>query len=145
MFIDDVLTLLINANVGVDGGTIFRSSKAFVPPSPQNYPALDTTKGQGPYLFLGDLGGPAPTRVQNYTTPNTKKPSCMVLAKGLTYTACVALINQAYAAIDGQAFNSFVNGTFYLSIGARTEPMDYGIDATGNFVQYMFNVDGEHS
>jgi hypothetical protein len=142
MFIDDVLWLLVNANVGVDGGTIFRSSKAILP-SPQSWPTIDPTKGQGPYLSLDDLGGPAPTRVQNYNVPNTKKPSCSILARGLTYQATIALINAAYAAVDGQ-FNAFVNGTFYLSIMARTEPMDYGIDATGNNVQYLFNVDGEH-
>lgn len=48
----------------------------------------------------------------------------------------------AYLALDG-VVGLVINSVVYVSIKARQEPTDMGMDATGNRVQVVFNVEIE--
>ena len=137
--LDDLSARLVARGVGTLGVNIFASSAAVIP------------VGMGPYLTLNDTGGVAPTRVQNKPTPNTKRPTVQVLVRAgriagvqEAYQAAMAMSLAAYAALDG-IFNITLSGIFYLSIKARQEPTDMGLDATGTRVQVVFNVDAERA
>src|ERR1019366_6462794 len=135
--LDDLVSVLVAANVGVAGTNIFVSSAAAIP------------VGMGPYLSLNETGGVAPTRVQNSRPPNTVRPTVQVLVRAgrivnvqEAWPAAYAMAQAAYVALDG-TFNSVINGTFYLKIAARQEVTDMGLDATGLRVQLVFNLDIE--
>ena len=142
--LDDIATLLVNAGVGTIASgnpppafSIFVSSAAPIP------------VGMGPYLTLNITGGVAPTRVQNSRPPNTVRPTVQVLVRAgriagtqEAWPAAYAMALAAYVALDG-IFNTSINGVFYLSITARQEVTDMGLDATGLRVQLVFNLDIE--
>jgi hypothetical protein len=135
--LDDLISVLVAANVGQSGVNIFASSAAVIP------------VGMGPYLTLNETGGVAPTRVQNSRPPNTVRPTVQVLVRAgriagtqEAWPAAYAMAQAAYTALDG-IFNTIINGTFYLKIAARQEVTDMGLDATGNRVQAVFNLDIE--
>lgn len=107
--------------------------------------------GAGPFLTLAETGGPAPTRVQNKTTPNTRRPTVQVLVRAgripgvqEAYPAARAMSDAAYLALDG-IFNTTLNGTFYIKVTARQDPTDMGMDATGGRALVVFNLDIEFS
>lgn len=129
-FLDDVGARLVAQGVGVLGSNIFLGSRAVVP------------SGAGPYLTVSETGGVAPTRIQGRTTPGTRRPTAQVLALATTYQAARAMIEAAYAALDG-VYNTTIGTTFYQRIAARQEPTDMGADATGNRVQLVFNIEAE--
>ena len=138
-FLDDVAAKLAIDGVGVLGVNIFESSAAIIP------------VGMGPYLSLWDTGGMAPTRVQNSRPPNTQRPTAQVLVRAgriagvqEAYPAARAMAMAAYVSLDGY-FNVMINGTFYLSLMARQEIVDMGLDATGLRVQVIFNIQAEKS
>lgn len=132
--LDDLISVLVAANVGTAGTNIFASSAAVIP------------IGMGPYLTLNETGGVAPTRVQNSRPPNTVRPTVQVLVRAgriagtqEAWPAAYAMALAAYVALDG-VFNTTINGVFYLSIQARQEVTDMGLDATGLRVQLVFNL-----
>lgn len=136
-FIDDMAARLVSRSVGTLGATIFESSAAAIP------------SGAGPYLTLSETGGVAPTRVQNKTSAATQRPTAQVLVRAgrvpgvqEAWPAARAMAWAAYQALDG-IYNLTINGTFYLSVGARQEPTDMGVDATGVRVQVVFNIEAE--
>ena len=135
--LDDLASVLVAQNVGVLSTTIFLSSFAAIP------------AGMGATLSLHETGGVAPTRVQNMRTPDTVRPTVQVLVRAgriagvqEAWPAAFAMAQAAYTALDG-IFNTTINGTFYLKIAARQEITDMGVDATGNRVQLVFNLDIE--
>jgi hypothetical protein len=128
--LDELAAQLVASGVGTLGVNIFLSSRAVIP------------NGVGPYLTLAETGGVAPTRVQNQTRPITKRPTVQVLTRAGTYPAAREMSRQAYEALDG-IFNATLSGTFYIKVTARQEPTDMGIDATGNRVLVVFNIDCE--
>ena len=147
-FIDDVATQLVAQSVGVLGVNIFISSAAIIPSPGQ---ATDASKGMGPYLSINETGGMAPTRVQNTRPPNTQRPTAQILVRAgrianvqEAYPTARAMAWLAYQALDGN-FNVTIGGAFYLSMMARQEPTDMGLDATGVRVQVVFNIQAEKS
>ena len=129
--LDDIAARLVAQGVGTSGTNIFASSKAVIP------------TGAGPYLSLGGTGGVAPTRVQNKVTPNTRRPTVQVLVRASTWAAAYAMAEAAFAALDG-IFNTTLSGVFYLSIRARQDITDMGLDASGR-IQLVFNLDVERA
>lgn len=138
-FLDDMATRLVSQGVGTLGVNLFISSAAIIP------------TGMGPYLSLNETGGLAPTRVMNARLPNTQRPTAQVLVRAgriasvqEAYPAARAMAWLAYQALDGN-FNVTIGGAFYLSVMARQEPTDMGLDATGLRVQVVFNIQAEKS
>lgn len=138
MFADDIVTLLVNAGLGLVAGTNIGVSSAWTVPI-----------GMGPYVTVTETGGFAPTRVHNRQTADTQRPSAQILVRAgriasvqEAYPAARAMSKSAYLALDGLA-NLTVNGTFYQKIVALQEPNDMGLDSTGERAQVVFNVNVE--
>lgn len=136
-FSDDIVFRLVALGVCVLGSSadvpnsIYSSSNARIPPN-----------GNGPTITVIETGGVGPTRVQNKTTPNTRRPTAQLFVKGNSSGTTYALALAAMSALDG-TFNTVINGTTYLSIKARQEPTDIGLDP--NKIQYVFNLEAEKS
>lgn len=135
--LDDLVTRLEAQSVGTGGTDIFTGSGAAIP------------LGMGPYLSLTEYGGLAPTRVQNKSSAASARPMVQVLVRAgrisgvqEAYPAARAMAWAAYQALDG-VIGVVLNGVIYISIRARQEPADMGMDATGNRVQVVFNVEIE--
>ena len=135
--LDDLAARLVAQGYGTLGVDLFMSSAAVIP------------SGAGPYTTLSETGGVAPTRVQNQTGAKTQRPTVQVLVRAgrivnvqEAYPAARTKSWAAYQALDG-VYNVTINGVFYLSIVARQEPTDMGLDATGTRVQVVFNIEIE--
>ena len=127
--LDDLAAKLVSDGVGVLETSIFVSSRSILP------------DGDGPYLSVYETGGVAPTRVQNASEAATQRPTAQIVARGASYTAARALAQAAYDSLDG-IFNTTLSGTQYLSMKARQEPTDTGLDEKGR-VRVTFNIDVE--
>jgi hypothetical protein len=128
-FLDEIKDRLVAQGVGVLNTNIFIGSKSIVP------------VGVGAYLSLIETGGTGPTRVQNQDAAATQRPTAQVMARAQSYAVARAMAKAAYTALDG-IFNTTLSGTFYLSITARQEPTDIGLDAEAR-VMIAFNIDAE--
>jgi len=127
--LDDLAAKLAADGVGVLASTIFLSSAAVIP------------AGDGPFISLNETGGTAPTRTQTAVRA-TLNPSVQVLVRAATYQAARAKAWDAYQSLDG-VFNADLNGMRYLRIAAKQEPTDMMLDATGERVQVVFNLEIE--
>lgn len=125
-FLDELGARLVAQGVGVIGTNIFYGSTAIIPTGP------------GPYLTLNETGGIAPVRVQNKVTPTILRPTVQIIVRATTYQAARTMVQNAYNALDG-VFNSTLSSIYYLSMMARQEPTDMGLDQSGR-VQLVFNV-----
>lgn len=128
-FLDDVVSRLVAAGIGTFGTNIFSGSKSVVP------------TGNGPYATLTETGGTGPTRIQNQSNAATQRPSAQILWRASTYKAARDKASASYVALDG-IFNTTINGTKYVSITARQEPTDIGLDDTAR-PMIAFNIDAE--
>lgn len=113
---------------------IFYSSKAILPTNDGPFLVLAETGGVAPGGFRGEGG-----RVQNQAKVSIQHPTVMVVAIGEDETATRALSKAAYDSLDG-TWNETLSGTFYLSITARQEPTDTGLDDKGR-IRITFNID----
>lgn len=130
-FLDDIAARLVSQGVGTIGSSIFLGSRAAIP------------AGDGPYISLTETGGTAPTRIQNQASVATQRPSAQVLTRAKNYVTARAKAKAAYDALDG-IFNTTLNGTFYVSVTARQEPTDIGLDDAGpGRPMIVFNIDAE--
>lgn len=136
-FLDDLAQRLQDAGIGTLGTSIFESSAAVIP------------TGMGPYITVSETGGMAPTRIQNKLGSATQRPMAQILVRAgriagvqEAWPAARAKAWAAYQALDG-LFNVTLSGTAYLRVVARQEPTDMGLDAIGNRVQVVFNVEAE--
>ena len=128
-FLDEIAARLAAAGVGVPGMDIFMSSSAKLPAGP------------GPYMTLKDTGGTGPTRIHNQAHAATQRPTAQITVRASTYTTARSMAQAAYAVLDG-VFNTTLSGVMYLSITARQEPTDLGLDDMGRSV-VVFNIDAE--
>jgi hypothetical protein len=136
MFLDDIASVLVTAGVGVLGTSLFLSSKAVIPSGAGPYITLTETGGMGVGGFRGEGG-----RVQNKAGSSTVRPGAQVLVRASTYGAARSKSTAALVALDG-IWNTTINGVAYLSITARQEPTDAGVDEAGRAV-IVFNIDCE--
>ena len=128
-FIDDIAARLVGQGVGVIGTDLFLSSKAIIP------------AGDGPFTSLHETGGTGPTHIHNQASAHTQRPTVQVLIRAADYPTARGKARAAYRALDG-VFNTTINGTFYLSITARQEPTDIGLDGVAR-PMVSFNIDAE--
>lgn len=129
MFLDEIGARLVTEGVGTSGTTIFLSSKAVIPP------------GVGPYLTVIETGGSGPTRRQNLSSAATHRPTAQIVVRAMSYPAARTMAQAAYDALDG-IWNEVLSGTQYISVTARQEPTDIGLDGAGR-AMVVFNVDCE--
>ena len=126
----EIATRLVAQGVGTLGTTIFIGSKANIPP------------GDGPFLSLIETGGTGPARTQNNTA--TQRPSMQIVVRGKSAVATRTMSRLAWHELGN------VNGLWgikltdvmYVSITARQEPTDIGLDALGR-IMFSFNIDAE--
>lgn len=123
---DELAAYLSDKGVGTLGATIFLGSKAIIP------------TGDGPFLSLTETGGTNPRRS---TTSKTQRPSLQVLARAKRYIDARLMISKAYEVLDG-VYNTEISGVRYVSITARQEPTDIGLDGASR-VMIVFNIDVE--
>lgn len=132
-FLDEIANRLVAQGVGVKGSQlpngIFLGSGAEIP------------VGDGPYLSLIETGGSAPRRIHNVPGAHTQRPTAQITARAKSYSTARAMLKAAYDALDG-VFNTTLSGTFYLSITARQEPTDVGLDELGRRM-LVFNIEVE--
>lgn len=136
MFLDDIASLLVTAGVGTLGTNLFLSSKAVIPPGAGPYITLTETGGMGVGGFRGEGG-----RVQNKARSSTVRPGAQVLVRASSYAAARSKSAAALVVLDG-VWNTTINSVAYLSITARQEPTDAGVDEAGRAV-VVFNIDCE--
>jgi hypothetical protein len=130
MWIDDIITILEDASVGVFGTTIFGSTKQSVPVGP------------GPYLSIFTTGGTLVTGVETHNAaPDVAymAPTAQVVARASTWTAADTKAQEAFAVLR-KVQNVEINGVWYMRIRAmQAEPFDGGLDDTGR-ATVKFNV-----
>ena len=91
-FVADVVTLLVDAAVGVRGTTLFESSAA---PLPSNDSPVA-------FLHVRTTGGLAPVGTHNDGPTAYRRPSAIVIATARTSAAAEALALAAYNALAAQ-------------------------------------------
>lgn len=130
MFVFEIRDRLVAMGVGTFGTNIFIGAKASIP------------SGSGPYLSILETGGSGAARTQNDTA--TERPTAQILVRGMTEPLAKNMIKAAYDALGGAngLFNVTLTGTFYLSITARQNLTDIGLDDPGRQM-YDFNIDAE--
>lgn len=129
-FLDEIANRLVAQGVGVLNTSIFRSSKATIPPGP------------GPFITITETGGSGPTRVHNKSGASTQRPTAQIMVRASTYETARAKAKEAYDALDG-VYNTTLSGTFYQSITARQEPTDIAPDDGAGRAMVAFNIDAE--
>lgn len=136
MFLDEIAAKLVASGIGVLGTNLFLSSKAVIP------------SGPGPYITLTETGGAAVggfrgegSRIQNKVGVATAHPTAQVSVRASTYPIARAKAKDAFLVLDG-IYNTTLSGVFYLSITARQEPTDVGLDEAGRVI-VVFNIDCE--
>lgn len=130
MLLDDIAARLVSRGVGTLNVNIFESTKSHTP------------QGDGPFLTLIETGGSGPTRVQNQDAAATKRPTVQVMVRAETWEAARAMAAAAYDALDG-VYNVTLGGAFYVSITARQEPTDIGLEKGTARAMVAFNIDAE--
>lgn len=128
--LDDLASKLVADGVCTMSNDLFLGSGAVIP------------SGDGPFTSLNEVGGVAPTRVQNKSAANTKRPTVQVLVRAKAYNVVRDKAAQVYASLDG-IFNTTLNGNYYIKVTARQEPTDMGKDATGIRTQLVWNLEIE--
>jgi hypothetical protein len=132
MFLEDIAARLVSQGVGTIVGstrTIFISSKAVIP------------EGAGPYISIRDTGGTGSTWTQDKAGPATRRPTAQIVTRASGYGVARAKAEQAYAALNG-VWGQTINSVSYISITARQEPTDIGLDDEGR-IMLSFNIDAE--
>lgn len=124
-FLDDVVKILVDANVAVYGTNLFMTTKATIP------------SGDGPYLSLAETGGTGATNVQNKPVPVYERPAAQIVARAKTPSAARTMAANAYAAIGIE--NRTVNGAWYAYIRQMQSIIDMGLDEN-NRIRYGFNI-----
>jgi hypothetical protein len=131
MFLDEIAARLVSQGVGTINTNIFLTSASKIP------------TGAGPYLSVVDTGGAGSSGTQNNTA--TEYATASFTARAATYAAAYAMLKAAYTALGGAngLHNITLSGTFYLSLKARQNPTDLGIeDGTGR-AMLVFNIEAE--
>lgn len=127
-FLDEIAARLVSQGVGVLGTNIFLSSKTAIP------------SGNGPYLTLTETGGTGADRTQNNTA--LERPTAQLHARASSYLTARAMLKAAYLALGGPngLHNVTLSGTWYLSVTARQNITDIGLDDAGR-ASVVFNID----
>lgn len=134
--LNEIAQKLHDEGIAVKDVTLFWSSKAVLPDGDGPFLVMSETGGVGPGGFRGEGG-----RTQNQDSVSTQHPTVQVVAIGDDEELTRTLSKAAYSSLDG-TWNKTLSGTFYLSITARQEPTDTGLDGKGR-IRFTFNIDIE--
>jgi hypothetical protein len=85
--LQDVVAVLVAASVGVEGESIFASSKAIIP------------RGDGPVLSVRQTGGASPLGTHNDGAAAYRMPGVQVTVRGGKWAEADAMAQAAYAAL----------------------------------------------
>ena len=89
-FIEEILSILVDAGVGVVGTNILYSSAVSIP------------AGAGPYLHVLETGGREPDHTHNsIATPAYQRPGAQIVVRAQTYAAARTMALNAYNALVG--------------------------------------------
>lgn len=131
MFIDDLVSVFVNAGVAVYGTNLFSGSKSQIP------------AGDGPFMVVKETGGSKPAGTHNaraFGLPGYQQPSAQIFVCAATPVAALTMILAAYAAIVSVGQTSqFVNGVWWVLAFPIQEPADFGLDDLERSC-YVFNV-----
>lgn len=89
-FLQEIIAVLEAASVGVEGETIFASSKVTIP-TVEETPA--------PILWLRSTGGTGPLGTHNAGAGAYRRPGAQLIARATTWAAAEALAQAAYDAL----------------------------------------------
>ena len=132
-WLDDLVTLMDDANVGTLGVDLFTSTKA----SPPILASGEAT------LNIVETSGSSPERTQNYVIrPAYLNLSAQFMARAGTYSKAKAKAQAAYDAVVGIRNSWVTNGLssgWYREITPLQEPFDAGVDDRGQ-ARCGFNV-----
>lgn len=121
MFLDEVLLVLVAANVGVFNTSLFISSKAQIPPPP----------AVGPFMTLVATGGTLDVTHNTRSLPAYVKNTLQLFTRGNDYPTSQAMLLAALAALY-PIRNQLVAGVWWLSVTPlQAEPIDLGQDDNG--------------
>jgi hypothetical protein len=135
-FLDEILAKLITDGVGMPNVTLGATSKM---PVPSN---VGQPGGPAFFMTIRETGGTGPSRTQQN---GLQRPSAQIAVRALSYTIARSALQAAYDSLGGVngLRDVVLSGTRYISVTARQEPTDAGIDETGNRVLIVFNIDAE--
>lgn len=133
MFIDDLVTLLADAGLGVRGTSLFWTSGAVLPAKSSVAPNLNG------FLTVQETGGAAPVLMHySDTTPGYELPTAQIVARANASGPARVLIAAAWNIFVAKQ-NVFVNGTWYVYFRVAQSPFDLGPDDVGR-TRFAFNV-----
>jgi hypothetical protein len=128
MFLDDLITKLTSAGLGVYGTSLFKGSKAVLP------------TGSGPLISVISTGGLEDEGTHNLSSETIayERPSAQVICRA---TDAVDAEAASIAAAVALTFtNEFINGTWWRLCKPAQPPFELPPDAQ-NRVRYVFNVE----
>ena len=118
MILDDVMTYLTSASVGLTAGTnLFAGT---LPDSPDKVCAIYETGGTQPVHAMG--AGPGNALVE--------RPRLQVVTRAVSYQSARQLAHNVFQAMDGLT-NVTINSTSYLLVQAVSSPAAMGLDGSG--------------
>ena len=89
-FLEELVSILVTASVGVYNTNIFTTSRAIIP------------NDDGPYVIIIETGGTFPERTHNEINPPAwQRPSAQILVKAKSYASARAKAYDAYFALVG--------------------------------------------
>jgi hypothetical protein len=95
-FEDEVVSILVSANVGVKDKTILIGAGASIPGSAVgSAPRSDIP----PSIHITPTGGPAPELVHNQTLPAYHRPTAQIVARAMDFVAARTLAWSAFNAL----------------------------------------------
>lgn len=128
MFIDDLITILEDADVGDINVDIFVGPGAVIPAGP------------GPYLTITQTGGSAPEGTHNsMEEPAYVRPSAQFYVRGLALDEVVEMANAAYLAVF-PIRNQLVNGVWWRQVRCLQEPYPLGTEDGTDRRIVVFNI-----
>ncbi len=111
MLLDDLVSVLVTAGVGVFNANIFASAKAGVP------------DGDGPFLVIALTPGTTPEWIQNQAGPSHVRPGFQIRVRATKTNDALTMAHAAYTALFSVR-NQIINGKRYLSIVPLNQPND---------------------
>ena len=118
MILDDVMTYLGSAAVGLTAGTnLFAGT---LPDSPDKACAIYETGGIQPVHAMG--AGPGNALVE--------RPRVQIVTRAVSYQSARQLAHNVFQAMDGLT-NTTINNTSYLLVSAVNSPTAMGLDGSG--------------
>ena len=118
MILDDVMTYLASASVGLTAGTNMFAGT--FPDSPDNACAIYETGGKQPIHAMS--GSPGNALVE--------RPRIQVITRAVSYQSARQLAQNVFQAMDGLT-NTTINSTSYLLVRAVNSPTAMGLDGSG--------------